>query len=68
MIPMSFLINDFKTLFVRFLVSLCFRCRMLVYRMLRDCELKCNIIVLVIHVVRYVSLYLLQKWLEIFSR
>ena len=32
-----------------------------------DCELEYNIMILVIYVVRYVSPYLFQKWLEIFS-
>ena len=53
--------------FVKCLVSLCFRYPKLVYHMLYDCELEYNIMILVIYVVRYVSPYLLQKWLEIFS-
>ena len=53
--------------FVKCLVSLCFRYPKPVYHMLYDCELEYNITILVIDVVIYVSPYLLQKWLEIFS-
>ena len=50
-----------RHIFVRFQISLCFRCLMLVYRMLCDCALKSNIMILVTHVVTYVSFYLLQN-------
>ena len=66
MTHMSFNIN-YVFIIVRFLISLCFRCPICVYRMLCDCEVKCNIIILVIQVVRYVSLYLFQIWLDICS-
>ena len=67
MTPMSFLLLFLMQVFVKCLVSLCFHYPKLAYHMLYDWELEYNIMIFVIYVIRYVSLYLLQKWLEIFS-
>ena len=61
MTPISFLLI--------ILMHVCF-CKMsnfFVFLLPHDCELEYNLMILVIYVVRYVSLYLLQIWLEIFS-
>ena len=67
MTPISFLLIILNARFCKMSSFFVFPLPKSVYHMLYDCELEYNIMILVIYLVRYVSPYLLQKWLEIFS-